>query len=79
MSRGDAYGIYDPNTRVHEGRDPLKQQQVWNDLQIDQWDDGALRDSANEHDEFWNQHNFDVEHYIDKTQEEEDKLRQKVE
>ena len=38
-----------------------------------------MRDSANEHDEFWNQHNFDVEHYIDKTQEEEAALRQKVE
>ena len=61
---------YDPAMRP-EIRDPLKQQQVWNDLQIDQWDDGMLRDSANEHDEFWKEHNFDVEHYIDKTQEEE--------
>ena len=43
---------------------------MWNDLQIDQWEDTGVQESGN--DQFWNQQlNFDVEHYIDKTHEEE--------
>lgn len=30
-----------------------------------------MRETANDNDEFWNQHNFDVEHYVDTKHEEE--------
>ena len=51
-----------------EPRDPVQLMKVWNDLQIDQWEDKGIRELDN--DQFLTEQlNLDVDDYIDKTHE----------
>lgn len=68
---GPAAPVYVPRGRLLQGTSDSRHRKksrgstVWNDLQIEQWqEDDHMRKTRAQHDQFWDQLNYNVDEYV---------------